>query len=332
MTTKSINVVKEYRAKEAINYSSLSALAVSPQAYIARDDREIIPAFRKGSAVDCLLTTPDDFHSDFYVMNVSKMPSEMMMKYIDELFKTDSHEKAHLASGYKLNQERVKEKFDVEGKAYYDGLKDARGKTILSYDEYTHIQMAVNQVKEGDFTKEYFPILSANPIGGGPIQRLYQFPIYWETKGHACKSLLDLLVIDHEKKEIFPIDLKTTGKSALNFRDAFLRWKYYLQAAFYTEAVIFWKNNNSDLVNYKVNNFKFIVVETAGENPPIIYETTDNDLDIGKNGGLDQYGNTIKGFIELIDDLEYHEQSGNWDFPREVYENNGVAILDTMAK
>ena len=54
MVTKSKNVVQEYRAKEAINYSSLSALATGPQAYIARDQIEEIPAFRKGSAVDCL--------------------------------------------------------------------------------------------------------------------------------------------------------------------------------------------------------------------------------------------------------------------------------------
>ena len=332
MATKSKNVVKEYRAKEAINYSSLSALATSPQSYITRDDMEVIPAFRKGSAVDCLLTTPDDFHSEFYVMNVNKMPSEMMMKYIDELFITDSHEKAYIKSGYKLKQERVEEKFNTEGKEYYDGLKDARGKTILSYDEYTHIQMAVNQVKEGDFTKEYFPIMSPNPMGSGPIRRLYQFPIYWELEGHACKSLLDILVVDPDKKEISPIDLKTTGKSALNFRSAFMKWKYYLQAAFYTEAVNFWKNNDASLADYKINKFKFIVVETLGQNPPVIYEVTENDLNIGRNGGFDQYGNVIKGFINLIEDLGYHEKAGKWDFPREIYENNGVAILDTMAK
>jgi len=325
MTTTSENVVKEYRKKEAINYSSLSALATSPQAYIARDDREIIPAFRKGSAVDCLLTTPDDFHSDFYVMNVPKMPSEMMMKYIEELFNTEDHGKAYLASGYKLKQEKIQEKFEVEGKAYYDGLKDARGKTILSYDEYTHIQMAVNQVKEGDFTSSYF-----DGNWGEDTHIMYQYPIYWEIEKHACKSLLDLLVIDHEKKEIFPIDLKTTGKSALNFRSAFMKWKYYLQASFYTDAVHFWKNNDSDLVDYTIRNFKFIVVETMGENPPVIYEATENDLKIGREGGQDQYGNHIKGYMNLVQDLEYHEKSGNWDFPREVYENNGVAILDTM--
>ena len=32
------------------------------------------------------------------------------------------------------------------------------------------------------------------------------------------------------------------------------------------------------------------------------------------------------------DDFWLHKQSGNWDFPREVYENNGIATLDTMAK
>lgn len=325
MVTKSKNVVQEYRAKEAINYSSLSALATGPQAYIARDQIEEIPAFRKGSAVDCLLTTPDDFYSDFYVMTINKVPSGMMFKYVEELFRTDSHEQAYAASGYKLKPESIKEKFEAEGKEYYTSLKDARGKTILGYEEYNQVQMAVKQVKEGDFTAKYFK-KSINE----DHKILYQFPIYWEMEGQSCKSLLDLLVIDHANKEIFPIDLKTTGKSALNFRSAFMKWKYYLQAAFYTEAVNFWKNNDTDLANYTVKNFKFIVVETMGNNAPVIYETSDSDLFVGRNSGEDQYGNYIKGFIELVSDLNYHEEHGVWDFPKEIYTNHGVAILDTM--
>ncbi len=327
MATKSKNVVQEYREKEAINYSSLSALATSPQAYIARDDMEEIPAFRKGSAVDCLLTTPDEFYSEFYVMESDKTPSPAMLKYIEELYKTDSHEKAYIASGYKLKPEAIQAKFETEGKAYYQGLKDARGKTLLGFEEYGQVQNAVRQVKEGEFTAKYF-----QPVTSKDYQILYQFPIYWEVEGHACKSLLDLLVLDHVTKTIVPIDLKTTGKSALNFRSAFMKWKYYLQAAFYSEAVNFWKNNDTDYVDYTIKNFKFIVVETMGNNPPVIYETTNNDLDVGTNSGYDSHGNYIKGFVELINDLNYHDKNGCWDFPKEIYTNNGVAILDTMAK
>ena len=229
--TESINIVKEYRATDAINYSSLSALAVSPHTYRTRDQMEVIPAFRKGSAVDCLLTTPDDFHSEFYVMNIRKTPPPMLMKYVDELFKLapqipeeEDHDKAYIESGYKLKKESVREKFINEGVEYYNALKDARGKTILSFDEYTQIQKAVNQVKYGEFTSKYFEKKPSHQ------KILYQFPIYWEINGHTCKSLLDLLVIDHKEKAIYPIDLKTTGKSVLNFRSAFMQWKYYLQA------------------------------------------------------------------------------------------------------
>ena len=332
MTTDTINIVKEYRKKEAINYSSLSALAISPQAYIARDDIGDIPAFRKGSAVDCLLTTPNDFHIEFYVMAIKKAPPPQMVKYVEKLFElgdevqagVDPHEAAYIESGYKSKPEFIREKYENEGKAYYDALKDARGKTILTYLEYEQIQRAVNSVKEGDFTKQYFGRSKAG------IDILYQYPIYWETEGHACKSLLDILVIDHKNKEIFPIDLKTTGKSVLNFGTAFIRWKYYLQAAFYTAATIFWKNNDTDLVDYSVKNFKFLVVETVGVNPPMLFKCSDRDLEVGENGGKDQFGNQIKGYKNLISDLDYHDRTGNWDFPREVYENNGIVMLDTM--
>jgi len=324
--SKSINIVKEYRATDAINYSSLSALATSPQAYQTKDQIEGIPAFRKGSAVDCLLTTPDDFHSEFYVMNKNKMPSDAMVRYIDEYFKTNDHNKAYIESGYKTKAESIKERFETEGMEYYNALKDSRGKTLLSFDEYEQVQRAVNQILNGEFTKKYF---SKQREG---VEIFYQYPIYWEIMGQKCKSLLDILVVDHNRKEISPIDLKTTGKSAYYFRGAFIKWKYYLQAAFYTEAVNCWKNKNPKLENYKINNFKFLVVETSGFNPPMIYQANTNDLDIGTNGGFDKQGYRVKGFVQLIDDLCYHEETGNWDFPREMYENNGVAILDTMER
>ena len=325
------DIVKEYRAKKAINYSSLSALATSPQAYIARDSIGSIPAFRKGSAVDCMLTTPNDFHSDFYVMNIRKTPPPLLMKYVDELFRIapqmpeeEDHDAAYVASGYKLKKESVREKFINEGVEYYNGLKDARGKTILSFDEYTQINKAVNQIKNGEFTAKYFK----KPEEG--IDIFYQFPIYWELKGQACKSLLDILVIDHKTKSIYPIDLKTTGKSVLNFRSAFMQYKYYLQASFYSGATNFWKANDTDLVDYNVKNFKFIVVETMGDNPPMIFQTTNNDLEVGEHGGTDKHGNEIKGYIELISDLNFHNSKNKWDFPKEAYDNNGVVMLNTM--
>ena len=49
-------------------------------------------------------------------------------------------------------------------------------------------------------------------------------------------NIMFLLLTDHKEKAIYPIDLKTTGKSVLNFRSAFMQWKYYLQASFYMES------------------------------------------------------------------------------------------------
>ena len=85
MTTEKLTPEQEYRQARGVNYSSLAALAVSPKYYRQKQEQEQVDtdAFIRGSAVDCLLTTPDEFSKQFYVMTAKLPTSEMMLAYVN---------------------------------------------------------------------------------------------------------------------------------------------------------------------------------------------------------------------------------------------------------
>ena len=137
-------------------------------------------------------------------------------------------------------------------------------------------------------------------------------------------------------KTIRPVDLKTTGKSVFAFRSSYLSFKYYIQAAFYTAALHYALKNEEEfagVADYHVLPFQFIVQETNMYNPPHIFEVDEEDMFVAEYGGIvEGAGYEIRGFQDLIDELEYHQETEQWEYKREIYENSGVVSLKALAK
>ena len=321
---------KEYRAYDAINYSLLSKLSVSPVGL--EGPKEERSYFTLGSLVDCLCTSPDDFNNDYYVMTVKK-PTDMMVAYAMEYLKSSDHSEAQLVSGYKSDITIVAKtskdglsKWEKEGEPYYNALIAGKGKQVVSFEEYTQAEQLATILKTNQFTEMYF----------GGDKNLHQEAIIWKYDGKECKSLLDIVHIDDNNCTIRPMDLKTTGKSVFSFQSAYLSYKYYIQAKFYTDALIYAiENNINDLGKYKdyeVLPFQFIVIETNYKNPPHIFEVSKEDMEIAAVGGIVQgAGYEIKGYQTIINNLEYHNTTNQWDYRQEIYENSGIISLNCLA-
>tara|TARA_Y100000593_G_C4216054_1_gene289276 strand:- start:380 stop:910 length:531 start_codon:yes stop_codon:yes gene_type:complete len=148
----------------------------------------------------------------------------------------------------------------------------------------------------------------------------------------ACKGFLDRVVVDHNKKEVHPVDLKTTGKSVLEFRNSFIKYGYFRQAAFYQEGIKHWMKTQPKIWEYELKNFKFIVAEMACNHNPVIFECSDADLLAGKLGGNFIGGSKrVKGFAELLEDLKWHRENDNWFTTADnekSYEDCGSVILN----
>lgn len=320
MTNEQITPAQEYITKDAISYSALSRLADGPQAYLNKS-KPTGDFLSKGSAVDILLTEPDNFHDMFYIMTDSKPSTEGMLAYTMSMIENDNHEIALAASGYKKPVSMSK--WEEIGKPYYDAIKASAGKIVLSFDDYQQVQGVVNQLKTNQYTKTYFAD-SASDVKYDEIQ--YQFIHYFDYKQTACKVKLDVVTIDHQNKKIKGLDLKTTGKPVFSFRSSYRNFKYYLQAALFKLGLEDWRDKNYP--EYEVEDFEFIVAEMACYNPPLIFRIPKEQTNIAIFGGETSSGYYIKGVEDLLADLVYYNENDAWEYPAEVHKNNGVVELD----
>ena len=191
-------------------------------------------------------------------------------------------EDAYSKSGYKMPAKWVWDKFwdTPDAVDYYIATKHCPpNATILSKDEYASVAKAVELIKVNPYTLPYF---INNDI---TKELMHQVPIYFEYRGFEFKSLLDGVLIDHEHKTIQPFDLKTTGKSVYDFRESFVNYGYFRQAALYTYALETPESPVYELIKkgYITRDFKFIVAETklSSTNPAVIVNTSLRDYSVG---------------------------------------------------
>ena len=335
---------QEYRKHPAISQSQLGWLDQHPKYYrykLFNKTKDTDDHFRIGAAVDCLLTNEKDFKKSFYISKgISltgklKVFSDSYVKYkLTGLDEQTCMIMAHQDADYSVSLEAAKKSFMEDTvQLYVKERLTSDGKTMLTEEEFTQVKATVRMLKFSDHTKEFFDQKSTKDV-----LYFYQFPIIFKSEDMDCKGLLDLLIIDHINKVVKPIDLKTTGKYITDFPKSFIQFRYYLQAAYYTEAVRYFIKQSPlllgvDISDYTIENFSFIVAEKANYSLPYIYKCTDNDLYVGEFGGKHrEYPRHFKGFRQLLRDLKWHTENNYWEMPKEAFESNFTFELDVFEK
>ena len=329
----------DYYQIKAISQSQLTNLSYGPKYYRYNLDKvqEDSDAMLLGSVVDCLITEPDKFNDIFYISKISK-PSGQMGEFCDWFYHYEYEEthhdelpegKAYHQVGFKRDTlAKVLERFEVEGRDYYNELVAGRSYKVISPEMYDMAQKVVDSLLNSEYTKPEFE--------GEEVHK--QFEILWDYVDkdgdvYACKSRLDLMIIDHTNKIIYPKDIKVKMDSIGDFYSSFVKFRYDLQAAFYTDAVEYFifQNNlfDSNGKRYDVAPFRFIVESAKYPGTPLIFQISDNDLKVGRDGGTIK-GRKYKGYKELIEDLKFYERNNRFDYERSVIENRGVVITNVF--
>ena len=330
---KSMNE-QEYRNAEGISRSLLSDFDDHPMN--VKEPRESVEsdAFRIGSAFDALMfQTPDEWNERYYVSTATP-PTGMMagmveaainIKLADPFGDVDVAELAFEASEYKPSYKKTALKQFESFNAYINERCENDGKVCISQTEYDMLsRMSMNCLSD-PVTKKFF-IKNTHP----DLELNFQVPVFWEQSGVTCKALLDIVLIDHAEKKIYPVDLKTTSSSVYHFASSFIKYKYYLQSSMYTAAIEeLFVNEISE--GYTVENFKFIVVGTTGRNEVLTYTVSNDDLEAGTYGYTDLYGNYHRGWITLLEDLSWHYEHDLWQHPRNVYAHQHDMPLNCTA-
>jgi len=307
-----------YFKVKALSFSSLKNLLESPALFLGMlNKKPSSEALTIGNLVDALLTERDRF-DELFLLKKAKEPSGLMLPYVEALLRNDGNfEKAYLESGYKQSEASIREKFEKEGKEWYNEQLELKtsSKSLYTQEEYSRAIAVVSSLQNNKFIAQCFEISNENE------EIFKQLEIYWKYKGIDLKSKLDVVKINRKNKKIILYDLKTTGYSVNSFYDSVIKYSYWLQMSMYGMAIYhYFKDKIENIKEYDIE-FKWIVESTKYPGSPIIYNMSKEDADKGVNGGKID-GKYVKGFIQLIEDYIWYTETNQWTHKREIIENN----------
>lgn len=339
--------VEAYRDIDAVSQSQLKLLLAGVEAfnnvqaeekYYSEKEHFII-----GSGVDCYLTQGEqEYNNLYYISSLENKPTSTIMSIIKEaydLFMQETIEisdieseqvKSFIMQAINNQEYQVKWKDETRlskviefGRDYWQDLIECGDRQILSLQQHDHILLIAQNILSHPYTEQYFK-------DGENVDIYFQQAILFEYKGVKCKALLDMVIIDHFNKTIQGIDIKTMGDYISNFPISFNRRRYDFQAAFYTEALNYQKQNSK--ADYKILPFKFIVESTINPKTPVVFTCSESILFKGKYGiPEERIGNHVfrrkYGFDDAIKLYKWHLENG-FDDDKVIVENEGNLLLD----
>lgn len=223
----------------------------------------------------------------------------------------------------KYNEDKIFNTVYDKANLYFSDRMKSRGKVLIKPQMWEMAIEAANTLKTHDFTKIYFEDTPG-------IQLIYQYKFVQIVNGIKVKGMLDCLVIDHENKTIYPVDLKTGESPVEMFDEVMLLHKYYLQASLYRTAIQQIVANDPDLKGYSVSMFEFVYLSKMNVNKPLIWIVPEELHEAGMNGFTDRFGFKHKGINELLDMYQYNKSVGGCSYEKEVFNNEGRKFLSNL--
>lgn len=279
--------VRKYQEDPGVNQSLVKKI-------ISVDDPEPerMPGRKKnmeiGDIVDTILTMPQEAYQDkFLIVDKDTRPSDMMDKIVTYVFNNRGEEKdllnltgliedAIALAEYKGNKHwdaaRRVEEVNKEVADYWKFLIEAEGRTVVLSKEWQLCTEIAANLKSSPNTAPY------HKENGLTVTAEFQLDLYGELSGVRCKGLLDKVLFDDMNRTIQPVDFKVTGGSVQYWKSTARKFRYDIQASFYTALL---RLNYPD---WEILPFAFLV---ANHNPavqPYVYTASPIDLHVGEMG------------------------------------------------
>ena len=351
-------MVEDYYINPAISQSQLKLLlGPDPSIFNTIQEPDLYFEEKKhfiiGNGVDIQLTRPiEEFNQKFHISNLQNKPSDTIKSIVNQVYDRVKETYPNIETIQNYNNAILDACNDhnyqpnwktetriakiIEAWEYWEDLKQAEGKVVLSQEENDLISQIVMSIRTNPTTSKYFETSK-------DVEILDQLAIYFSYCDIDCKALLDRVIVDHKNKTIQPIDFKTMGDQTINFPKSLRQRRYDIQAAFYTQAIFQWCIMQDKYLDYKILNFKFIVESTINPGNPLVFTCSSELLDIGKNGRQPYklcdkpYISTeyitymkfdeIKGFHQLIEDYKWYMEK-SFETKREIVESQGEFNID----
>ena len=310
-----------YRADNSLSYSKLSQFFKNGPKALISNEKIDTPSLRFGSCVDTILTASEEFDDRFYVADIDKF-SDSIRKMTEDLFNPEIEELALIDDAtilmildtyqYQTNwksQTRIDKIIDL-GSDYYTVLKYSTGKIVISPQEFSEASQCVQTLKTHPFSYQIFECNEDEEI-------FYQLKFKTKIDDIPFRFMMDICKVNHKKRTILPIDLKTSGKSSELFEKSFLDWAYWIQGGSYSAGLNKIISEDDYFKNFEILPFQFLVIN-KNDLCPLIWEMNLNDT---IKFTVENYGCNWRG---LLNSANWHLQNGKFDYSRKSYENNGV--------
>lgn len=274
----------EYRADPALSYSTLSKYEREGKfnSLPTLFDRIETPSLTFGSMVDTLITgSEEEFRQQFIVIDDPGLTDTLkeITQILYSLHKEDGKrfediEDEELArvgkecdyyAGDRYANYRVKQ-IKENCKPYYNTLCIAEGKKVVSNEDVEDARRCAQALRTCERTAFYF---ADNDPFDTTIQRFYQLKFKHSFEGVDYRCMMDLAVVDNEKKTVQPTDLKTSSHNEWEFPKSFQQWMYVIQARLYWRILRALMDEDPFFKEYKLLPYKFIVVNRKNCKPMV---------------------------------------------------------------
>jgi hypothetical protein len=305
---------------------------------VENDDNK---AATTGRVVETLLLEPEEFDNRFHMSIVTSAPTAMMLDFVEALYKhsaaatnedgvltrtfEDICKDAHVDSGFKISLDAVLKKFiGSDAEVYYKEIREVRSKglTVVTSQDVENATKIVEELKTNDFIA---PIVNLVKSSRYDVHNQLQVEGY-EIDGHLFKSMMDKVVVDHEKRTVQVYDLKCTWSVENFYEEYYLYRRAYIQGYLYQQAAAFWASEMG-FDEFTILYPKFIVCDSTNYSSPLVYAMSDINMQDALNG-FEHKGRQYPGVASIIEDLDWAIENDKWNISKENYINNGVVKLN----
>lgn len=340
-----------YRANMLDSSSSLKDFSMDRKKYYKKYilgdkvDEKDNQSILMGKIVETLLLEPHEFDGKFHLSSCLSAPTGLMLKFVEALYKyareatdekgivqrdfADISKDAYVDAEYKIPYDTVIKKFiGSDAEIYYREICMIRAKNldVVTSSDVSFAERIVEELKNNFVTKDV-----VNMINSTRYTVLNQFQVEpYLVDGLALKSMIDKVIVDHEKKLIKIYDLKCTWSVENFLEDYYLYRRSYIQAYVYFQAIKqFTKNTEHEWFGYKVELPYFLVCDSTNYYNPLFYKLNDEDY---KNAykGFERKGKTYPGVEQIIEDLKWATSNNVWNISRTNFLNNGVVTINDL--
>ena len=145
-------------------------------------------------------------------------------------------------------------------------------KQIISQQDYDDAEACASALHGAPGTSVYFGQDSEK------VKRYYQLKFKGNIDGVDYRGMLDLVIVDYERKVVIPCDLKTTSSMEYEFYHSFLKWRYDLQARLYWRLLRMAMDADELFKDFTLTPFRFICINRR-TCQPLVWEFPNIDYD-----------------------------------------------------